>query len=63
MRDIRKGYLRCSLVTIPIKMFTATPRRPRQFPLYSKDCGRRLIQGNLCPAPGRTLDPAKRLIE
>ena len=36
MRAIWKGYLRCSLVTIPIKTFTATTRRPLQFHLILK---------------------------
>ncbi|MCK9375349.1 MAG: hypothetical protein M0P73_04270 [Syntrophobacterales bacterium] len=58
MRAIWKGCLRCSLATIPIKMFSATPGRPRQFQLHPKNCGSRLIQGNLGSAHGRTLDPA-----
>jgi DNA end-binding protein Ku len=39
MRAIWKGYLKCSLVTIPVKMFAATTKRPLQFHLYHKECG------------------------
>jgi len=55
MRAIWKGYLKCSLVTIPIKMFTATTRRPLQFHLYHKACGSRIQQQNICPVCGQTL--------
>jgi DNA end-binding protein Ku len=47
MRAIWKGYLQCSLVTIPIKMFTATTKRPRQFHLFHKACGSRIKQQNV----------------
>jgi DNA end-binding protein Ku len=57
MRAIWKGYLKCSLVTIPIKMFTATTKRPLQFHLYHKACGSRIQQENICPVCGRTLAP------
>jgi DNA end-binding protein Ku len=57
MRAIWKGYLKCSLVTIPIKMFTATVKRPLQFHLYHKECGSRIHQANLCPVCGQTLGP------
>jgi DNA end-binding protein Ku len=46
MRAIWKGYLKCSLVTIPIKMFTATTKRPLQFHLYHKTCGSRIQTRN-----------------
>ena len=55
MRAIWKGYLKCSLVTIPIKMYTATTKRPLQFPLYHKACGSRIQQQNICPVCGQTL--------
>jgi DNA end-binding protein Ku len=55
MRAIWKGYLKCSLVTIPIKMFTATTKRPLQFHLYHKACGSRIQQQNICPVCGQTL--------
>jgi DNA end-binding protein Ku len=57
MRAIWKGYLKCSLVTIPIKMFTATTKRPLQFHLYHKECGSRINQENVCPVCGKTLSP------
>lgn len=57
MRAIWKGYLKCSLVTIPIKMFTATTKRPLQFHLYHKTCGSRIQQENVCPVCGQTLGP------
>jgi DNA end-binding protein Ku len=57
MRAIWKGYLKCSLVTIPIKMFTATTKRPLQFHLYHQACGSRIKQENVCPVCGKTLDP------
>jgi DNA end-binding protein Ku len=57
MRAIWKGYLKCSLVTIPIKMFTAVTKRPLPFHLYHKECGSRINQENVCPVCGRTLGP------
>ncbi len=57
MRAIWKGYLKCSLVTIPIKMFAATIARPLQFHLYHKECGSRINQENVCPVCGKTLGP------
>lgn len=46
MRAIWKGYLKCSLVTIPVKMFTATTKRSLQFHLYHKTCGSRIQDEN-----------------
>jgi DNA end-binding protein Ku len=57
MRAIWKGYLKCSLVTIPIKMFSATTKRPLQFHLYHKACGSRIQQETVCPVCGKTLSP------
>jgi DNA end-binding protein Ku len=57
MKAIWKGYLNCSLVTIPIKMFTATTRRTPQFHLYHAECGSRISQQNVCPVCGRPLSP------
>jgi DNA end-binding protein Ku len=57
MKAIWKGYLKCSLVTIPIKMFTATTRRTPQFHLYHEACGSRISQQNFCPVCGRPLRP------
>jgi non-homologous end joining protein Ku len=44
MKAICKGYLKCSLVTIPIKMFTAITKQPLQFHLYHKTCGSPMFQ-------------------
>ena len=57
MRAIWKGYLKCSLVTIPIKMFTATTKRSLQFHLYHKACGSRIKQQNICPVCDQVLEP------
>jgi DNA end-binding protein Ku len=58
MRAIWKGYLKCSLVTIPIKMFTtSTTKRPLRFHLYHKACGSHIHQGNICPVCGQSLGP------
>jgi DNA end-binding protein Ku len=56
MRAIWKGYLKCSLVTIPVKMFTAAVKRGLQFHLYHAKCGSQIRQENVCPACGRTLE-------
>jgi hypothetical protein len=37
MKAIWKGYLKCSLVTIPVRLYSVTtkhPRHPRQFHFY-----------------------------
>lgn len=57
MKAIWKGYLKCRLVTIPIRMFTATTKRPLQFHLYHKACGSRIHQEDVCPVCGQTLGP------
>jgi non-homologous end joining protein Ku len=36
MQAIWTGSLKCSLVTIPFKMFISSTRRPLQFHLFSK---------------------------
>jgi DNA end-binding protein Ku len=57
MRPIWKGYLKCSLVTSPIKMFAATLKRPLQFHLYHKVFGSRIHQENVCPVCAKALNP------
>ena len=47
MRAIWKGCLRCSLATIPIKMFIAITKRPLQFHLYHKACGSYITKENV----------------
>ena len=49
MRTIWKGYIKFSLVSIPIKMYTATSRRIISFDLLHKDCGTKIKQERLCP--------------
>ncbi len=57
MKAIWKGYLKCSLATIPLKMFTATTKRPLQFHPCHKACGSRINQENVCSFCGQTLVP------
>jgi DNA end-binding protein Ku len=57
MKAIWKGYLKCSLVTIPIKMYNAVSRRAIQFHLLHKDCGAKIKQEMVCPRHHRTLAP------
>jgi DNA end-binding protein Ku len=49
MKAIWKGYLRCSLVTIPIAMHHAIKTRSLRFHLLHKDCHTRIRQENICP--------------
>ncbi len=56
MRTIWKGYLKISLVTIPVKMYNATTkRRPVQFNLLHRDCHTKIRQRKYCPACDKTL--------
>ncbi len=55
MKAIWKGYLKCSLVTIPVKLFSATTSRTLQFHLYHEKCGSRVRQENVCPVCNETL--------
>jgi DNA end-binding protein Ku len=55
MKAIWKGYLKCSLVTVPVKMFNAVRARPLQFHLYHRDCGSKIRQEMICPVHGRRL--------
>jgi non-homologous end joining protein Ku len=59
MKAIWKGYLKSSLVTIPIKMFTVITERSLQFHLYHKTCCSRSNQENVCLIYEKTLDPAR----
>ena len=49
MRTIWKGYIKFSLVSIPIKMYTATTHRTISFDLLHKDCGTKIKQERICP--------------
>jgi DNA end-binding protein Ku len=56
MRTIWKGYLKVSMVTIPIKMFNATTtKRPINFNLLHEKCHTRVRQQNVCPNCEKTL--------
>jgi DNA end-binding protein Ku len=55
MRAIWKGYLKCSLVTIPVRLYPATTKRPLQFHLYHDKCGSQIRQENVCPVCHQTL--------
>jgi DNA end-binding protein Ku len=57
MKAIWKGYLKCSLVTIPVKMFNAVSRRAIQFNLLHKECGSRIKQEMVCPVHHKPLSP------
>ncbi len=56
MRAIWKGYIKFSLVSIPIKMYTATSKRIISFDLLHKDCGTKIKQERICPRCNRVLD-------
>jgi DNA end-binding protein Ku len=55
MKAIWKGYLKCSLVTIPIKMFNAISRKAIQFNLLHQECGSKIRQEMVCPLHHKTL--------
>ena len=57
MRTVWKGYLKVSLVTIPIKMYNAiTTRSKIRFHLLHQECNSRIKQQNYCPSCGRVVD-------
>jgi DNA end-binding protein Ku len=49
MKAVWKGYIKCSLVTIPVKMYRAVAPRAVQFVLLHKECGNRIRQERVCP--------------
>ncbi|MFI5331661.1 MAG: Ku protein [Desulfobaccales bacterium] len=55
MKAVWKGYLKCSLVTIPIKMFNAVAKNSLQFHLYHQECGSQIRQEMICPVHQRSL--------
>jgi DNA end-binding protein Ku len=57
MKAIWKGYLKCSLVTIPVKLYHAVTRKTLQFELLHQDCGTRIKQERVCPRCQRPLSP------
>lgn len=56
MRAIWKGYLKVSLVTIPIKLYNAVNKRKSiQFNLLHNECKTRIKQKTFCPACNRDI--------
>jgi DNA end-binding protein Ku len=55
MKAIWKGYLRCSLVTIPVRMYNAIVKSSPQFHLYHRECGSPIRQEMVCPVHQRVL--------
>ncbi len=55
MKAIWKGFLKCSLVTIPVKLYHAVARKTLQFELLHRECGTRIKQERLCPVCNRVL--------
>lgn len=49
MRAIWKGYLKCALVMIPVKLYNAVRDHSIQFSLLHKECGSRIKQLRYCP--------------
>ena len=55
MQAVWKGYLPCSLVTIPLRMFNAIAKSSLQFHLYHQEGGSRIHREMSGPAPQRSL--------
>ncbi|RLA85913.1 MAG: Ku protein [Deltaproteobacteria bacterium] len=55
MRAIWKGYLRCALVTVPVKLYSAVRDHSIQFSLLHKECGTKIKQQKVCPTCGRAV--------
>jgi len=49
MKAIWKGYLKVSLVTIPVRLYHALAPKVLSFELLHKDCGTKIIQQRYCP--------------
>jgi DNA end-binding protein Ku len=57
MRTVWKGYLKVSLVTIPIKMYNAISTRNKiRFHLLHQECNSRIKQQNYCPNCARVVE-------
>ena len=50
MQAVWKGYLQCSLVTIPLRMFNAVAKSSLQFHLYHQEGGSRIHREMSGPA-------------
>jgi DNA end-binding protein Ku len=56
MKTVWKGYLRFSMVTIPVRMYSALNRRETiRFNMLHKVCGTRISQHNYCPECNKEL--------
>ncbi|HEX16136.1 MAG TPA: Ku protein [Deltaproteobacteria bacterium] len=55
MRAVWKGYLKCGLVTIPVKLYNAVKKHTIQFSLLHKECGTKIKQQRVCPTCGRVV--------
>jgi DNA end-binding protein Ku len=55
MKAVWKGYLKCSLVTIPIKIYNAISSKPLRFHLLHRECGSPIKQEMVCPLHNRPL--------
>jgi DNA end-binding protein Ku len=57
MKAIWRGYLKCSLVTIPVKLFHAVTQQTPRFELLHRECGTKIRQERICPKCHLTLAP------
>ena len=57
MRAVWKGYLKCSLVAIPVQMYGAVVDRSIRFVLLHRDCGGRVRMERVCARCGKRLEP------
>jgi DNA end-binding protein Ku len=57
MKPMWKGYLKCSLVTIPVKLYHAVSQQTPRFELLHRECGTKIRQERICPKCQRTLGP------
>jgi DNA end-binding protein Ku len=55
MKAVWKGYLKCSLVTMPVKIYNAISSRPIRFHLLHQECGSPIRQEMVCPLHHRVL--------
>ncbi len=49
MKAIWKGYLKVSLVTIPVRLYHALSPKVLSFELLHRDCGTKIVQQRYCP--------------
>lgn len=56
MRPIWRGYVSFGLVTIPVKMYTATQERDVHFRLLHRECQTPIRNQRYCPRCGKVID-------